>query len=156
LHGWPTLEPYFGKIAESIGMDIPVWQELNPYSDHWPFLLKGRPTATMGDPEEAKRRGGRGFGHTIYDTVDKADLRAQRECAANSALAATRIANSDEWPVHHRNQVEIEDLLSRQGYQEILVIGKQLKKYLHSRENQLRPETKAFLRRLGHGWKEIV
>jgi len=68
---------------------------MSPYGDHWPFLLEGIPTAMMGDPEEDPRRG-RGFGHTMYDTVDKVDLRVLRECVANSTLAAIRIANVDD------------------------------------------------------------
>jgi len=69
----------------------------------------------MGDPEEARRRGERGFGHTAFDTVDKVDLRAMRECVGNAAVAAVRIANTDDWPVQHRPQEEIDKLVQSQG-----------------------------------------
>jgi Iap family predicted aminopeptidase len=156
LHGWTNLEPLFSSIADDIGVDIPLWQSVSPYSDHWPFLLKGIPTATMGDPEENRRRGGRGFGHTIYDTVDKADLRAQRECVANSAIAAIRLVNSDNWPVQHRKDEDIDKLIRVQGYDEIIALGERLKKYLFSRENNLRNETKTYLKRLTGGWRELI
>jgi len=156
LHGWPELEPFFLEIAGAIGVDIPISQGVSPYSDHWPFLLKGVPTATMGDPEEARRRGGRGYGHTMHDTVDKTDLRVHRECVANSALAAVRIANTDEWPVKHRTQEEIEKLVHDRGYRETLALGERLRNYLSERRERLRPEAKAYLDRLTATWEESI
>jgi len=156
LHGWPGLEDFFEGIADAIGVDIPIWQRVSPYSDHWPFLLKGIPTATMGDPEEAKRRGGRGFGHTMYDTVDKADLRVQRECVANSTLAAVRIANADDWPASHRSQEEIDALVERMGYGGTVALGAKVKDYLSARVDQLRPESKVWLERMKASWDEVL
>jgi hypothetical protein len=156
LHGWPGLEPLFREIAGAIGVDIPISQGVSPYSDHWPFLLKGIPTATMGDPEEARRRGGRGYGHTMHDTVDKADLRVHRECVANSALAAVRILNTDEWPVKHRSQEEIERLVQDRGLRATLSLGERLRNYLSERRDQLRPEATAYLARLTATWEESI
>ncbi len=124
LHGWPQLEPFFREITSAIGPDIPLWQGVSPYSDHWPFFLKGVPTAGMGDPEENKRLGGRGFGHTSYDTVDKVNLRAMRECAANASIAAMRISNADDWPVTLRPQLEVEAFVQSQGSRTLLDSGK--------------------------------
>ena len=156
LHGWPELEPFFYGIAEAVGIEIPVSQGVSPYSDHWPFLLKGVPTATMGDPEEARRRGGRGYGHTMHDTVDKVDLRVHRECVANSALAALRIVNSDDWPAKHRSQDQIEKLVEEKGYKDTLSLGEKLKNYLSERRGRLRPEARAYLDRLTATWEEAV
>ena len=156
IHGWPGLEPFFEDIAEAIGVDIPIWQRVSPYSDHWPFLLKGVPTATMGDPEEARRRGGRGFGHTMYDTVDKADLRVQRECVANSALAAVRIVNADDWPVSHRSKEEIDKLVERMGFGGTVALGAKVKDYLSARVDLLRPEAKVWLDRMKASWDEVL
>ncbi|MFP3952201.1 MAG: M20/M25/M40 family metallo-hydrolase [Candidatus Bathyarchaeia archaeon] len=156
LSGHKELEPFFEDIAEAIGVDIPIWQSISPYSDHWPFLLEGVTTCRMGDPEEARRRGGRGFGHTMYDTVDKADLRAIRECVANSAIAALRVVNTDEWPAKKRTQKEIEELVQKQGYEETVDLGKRLKKYLSERRGDLRPETEEYLERLSGEWEEVI
>jgi aminopeptidase YwaD len=158
LHGWPELVPFFQDIAAAIGVDIPIWQQVSPYSDHWPFRLEGIPTSTMGDPEEAQKRGGRGFGHTQFDTVDKVDLRAIRECVANVSLAAVRIVNTDNWPVTHRSQEAIDTLVEEQGYTETGALGEVLKQYLIAREDQLRPEAKVYLNRLrtDAGWKETL
>jgi Zn-dependent M28 family amino/carboxypeptidase len=156
LHGWPQLEPFFREIAASIGPDIPLWQGVSPYSDHWPFFLKGVPTAGMGDPEENRRLGGRGFGHTRYDTVDKVNLRAMRECAANAAIAAVRIANADDWPVALRPQKEIEAYVQAQGFKETVELGEKLKAYLTKKRRSLKPEAREYLDRLTGGWEEVI
>jgi aminopeptidase YwaD len=156
LHGWPQLETFFREIISAIGPDIPLWQGVSPYSDHWPFFLKGVPTAGMGDPEENRHLGGRGFGHTHYDTVDKVNLRAMRECAANAAIAAVRIADSDNWPVTLRPQKEVEAYVQAQGFRETVEIGEKLKKYLTERRNSLKPDAQEYLERLTGGWEEVI
>ncbi len=156
LHGWPGLEPLFEGVADGLGIDLPIWQRVSPYSDHWPFLLQGIPTAGMGDPEEAQRRGGRGFGHTMYDTVDKVELRVHRECVGNAAVAALRIANIEEWSVEHRSQEEIDELVKGQGYRETMELGERLKEYLSSKQEKLRPETKVHLQRMLGSWDEVI
>jgi Zn-dependent M28 family amino/carboxypeptidase len=156
LHGWPALEPMFKGIVRDLGVDLPVWSQVGPYSDHWPFLLQGVPTATMGDPEEARRRGGRGFGHTKYDTVDKCNPRVMRECIGNAAVAALRLVNEDEWPARRRSQAEIDGLVQTQGYEETVRLGNRLRGYLEARRGSLRPETLVYLDRLSGNWEEVI
>lgn len=156
LHGWPQLDPFFQEVKAIIGTDIPLWKRIGPYSDHWPFLLQGIPTATMGDPEEAKRRGGRGFGHTKFDTVDKTDLRAQRECVANGALAAIRLLNEDNWAATHRTQEEINKVVADAGIQETVRLGLKLKEFLEAKKDELRPETIKYMNSLSGNWEEVI
>ena len=119
-------------------------------------VLKGIPTGRMGDPEEDRKRGGRGFGHTMYDTVDKADIRAQRECVANSTIAAIRLANVDEWPARHRSQEEVDNLVQKHGYKDTMILGKMVKDYLSARMDNLRPETKIWLNQMKASWDEVL
>ncbi len=92
----------------------------------------------------------------MHDTVDKVDLRVHRECVANSALAAMRIVNTDEWPVEHRTQEEIEKLVQDRGYRETLALGERLRSFLSERRDRLRPEAKAYLDRLTATWEESI
>ena len=156
LHGWPKLEPLFREIISEIGTDLPLWSQVGPYSDHWPFLLQGVATATMGDPDEAAKRGGRGFGHTKFDTVDKVDLRAMRECAGNAAVAAFKILNMDEWSYPQRTQAEIDTIVDNAGIHETVRLGVKLKQYLEARRDSLRPETLVYLDRLSGSWEEVI
>jgi len=110
----------------------------------------------MGDTKEARMRGGRGFGHTMYDTVDKVELRVHRECVGNAAVAALRIANIDEWPVEHRSQEEIDELVRGQGYRETMELGERLNAYLSAKRDKLRPETKVHLQRMLGSWDEVI
>jgi len=156
VHGWPALDPFFKEIIADIGVDLPLYSRVGPYSDHWPFLLEGIPTATMGDPEEAQRRGGRGFGHTKFDTVDKANLRAMRECVANATVAAMRLCNADDWPVEHRSQDEIDGIIEDAGIHETVRLGNRLKEYLEAKRDKLRPETLVYLDRLSGSMEEVI
>ena len=156
LHDWPALEPLFKEIIKEIGTDLPLWSRVGPYSDHWPFLLQGVATATMGDPDEAARRSGRGFGHTKYDTVDKVDLRVMRECAANAAVAAFMILNDETWPYKQRTKEEIDKIVERAGILETVKLGEKLKNFLNKRRSELKPETISYLERLGGSWEEVI
>lgn len=156
LHGWPQLEPLFKETIDEIGVDLPLWSRVGPYSDHWPFLLQGVATATMGDPDEAAKRGGRGFGHTKYDTVDKVDLRAMRECAGNAAVLAFKILNMDKWDYPQRTQREIDDIIDNAGIHETVRLGIKLKAYLERKRGTLRPETIVYLDRLSGSKEEVI
>ena len=148
LNGWPALEPLFRELSDDIGIDLPVWQGVFPGGDHWSFLVRGIPTSCIGDPEEETPWKHRGFGHTIYDTVDKVEPRILRECIANSSLAILKVANTDEWPVRHLSDDEVVELIRDLGHQDAVKVKEQLKEHLLAKEDQLRPETKTYLTRL--------
>jgi Iap family predicted aminopeptidase len=134
IHGWPDLEQFFKQVAQETNAIMPIYQRVSPYSDHWPFFIEGVPTASMSDPDARQRRGGRGYGHTRYDTVDKVNIKYMWEAAANGSRLLFRVANSDEWPVEHRSREEIDDIVEKQGYNETMALILKMVEYASTKD----------------------
>ena len=109
LHHWDALETFFSTAREQMHADIPVGQKVHSYSDHFPFFLKGVPSSHMGDPESLP--GGRGFGHTAYDTLDKVELEHLRAASAVGARIALRCANADDFPAKRRTSGAVQEII---------------------------------------------
>ena len=126
LHRWSDLAPFFRDAAKELAADVPIGQNMHPYSDHFPFVLKGVPTGHMGDPEAPPS--GRGFGHTAYDTLDKVELENLRKGSAVAARLALRIANADDFPAQRRSAEAVQALLDTdpglEGYRVSLELRK--------------------------------
>ncbi|MES0326544.1 MAG: M28 family peptidase, partial [Candidatus Bathyarchaeia archaeon] len=97
FHDYPELDPFLKKWREEMNAEMPTGQRAGPYSDHWPFFLKGVPSGGGGDAERRASRTGRGYGHTKYDTLDKVDRTYLRLAAANFSRFLLRVANADDW-----------------------------------------------------------
>jgi Zn-dependent M28 family amino/carboxypeptidase len=128
LHQWLELEPFFRQAAKGMAAEIPVGQNVHPYSDHFPFFLKGVPTGHMGDPESAPA--GRGFGHTAYDTLDKVELVNLRAGSSIAARLALRIADTQDFPVQRRSVDSVQELLDSDAGLEGYRVAVELKKRL--------------------------
>jgi len=126
--------------------ELPYFQRVTPYSDHWPFFLKGVPTASGGDPEAWRTRTGRGYGHTRYDTVDKVELENLRQAAANYSRLLLRVANADEWPAKRKTKEEIEEFIKKQGYDQTVELANKVKEHVRTWE-EIHPDTKVWLGR---------
>ena len=111
LHRWPELEKFFRQAGQEMGGNFPVGQRLSGFSDHFPYLLEGVATAGLGDAEGPPPSGGRGFGHTHWDTVDKVQLQDVRHACAAACRIALRVANAAEWPANQRDQADVRRLL---------------------------------------------
>lgn len=109
LHQWKELESFFRTAAKDMAAEIPIGQKLNSYSDHFPFVLKGVPSADMSDPEAPPH--GRGFGHTAYDTLEKVELENLRKASSVGARLALRIANTEEFPAQRRNSEAVQEVI---------------------------------------------
>ncbi len=146
VHGHSELEPFIERAANEMKTEIPYFQRVSPYSDHWPFFLKGVPTASGGDPEDLRTRTGRGYGHTRFDTVDKVELENLRLAAANYSRLLLRIANTDDWPVKRKTAGEIDKFIEEQGYDQTVILAEKVKKYVKTWKH-IHPDTKAWLKR---------
>ena len=127
LNEWPELEPVFRAWQDAMALDFEVGQTVSAHSDHFPFLMAGVPTGGM-EPIE-RDPGGRGYGHTRYDTLDKVAIRGLREAAALAARLALRMADVDEWPVSRRSEQEVQALFDKPSYQEEAAIRARINAY---------------------------
>lgn len=116
LNEWDLLEAVIEGWRDEMAHDFGIAQSVNAFSDHYPFLLKGVPTG--GLQSVPARTGGRGYGHTRYDTLDKVTLRELQDAAVMAARLALRFATASDWPVQRRSQEEVDDILNRPEYVE--------------------------------------
>jgi Zn-dependent M28 family amino/carboxypeptidase len=116
LNEWPELGEQFAAWSKEMALEFDVGQSVSAFSDHFPFFMQGVPT---GGLQQVKRGlGGRGYGHTAYDTLDKVNTRSLREAAAMSARLLLRLASTDNWPVAKRATDDVLKLLDGPAYQE--------------------------------------
>jgi len=116
LNEWPELQPLFERWSDDMALDFAVGQTVSAHSDHYPFFMAGVPSG--GIEEVRKALTGRGYGHTMYDTLDKVRLTSLREAAVLAARLAMRIAGEAGWPAARRSEQSVLDLLDSPGYQE--------------------------------------
>ena len=110
LNKWEALEPVFEAWSEEMAREFRVGQTVNAHSDHYPFLMAGVPTGGINGVRR-KAFGGRGYGHTAYDTLDKVEMRGLREAAVFAARLALRIASHTDWPVQRRSPEAVAEVL---------------------------------------------
>jgi Zn-dependent M28 family amino/carboxypeptidase len=116
INEWPALETLVRTWQKSMALDFFVGKSISAHSDHFPFLLAGVPT---GGLEPVQRDlSGRGYGHTRYDTLDKATLRNLQDAAALAARFLLRVANAEEWPVRRRSKADVAKLFDKPEYNE--------------------------------------
>lgn len=116
LNQWPELEGTMKAWSQETALPFAVGQSLSAHSDHYPFMIAGVPTGSIGSVRPTK--GGRGYGHTRYDTLDKVELRGLREAADLAARVMLRVAAAEEWPVIRRDATAVQKALERPDFQE--------------------------------------
>jgi hypothetical protein len=106
----PKAETYIATLAEQMGSPILHHDRYHCYSDHYPFILQGVPTAGMaGGSFGAKTEH---FMHMAGDTADKISLVDLREGAAFAAQFLLRAASDEDWPRMRRSPAQVKKLLA--------------------------------------------
>ena len=146
LHSQPELEPFLKAVSRETTVEIPYLQKVHPYSDHWPFFLKGVPCGSGGDPEASTGKQGRGFGHTRYDTVDKVRIENLREAAATYSRLVLRMLNADQWSGERKPKEEIEAFVQEEGFDETAALVHEAKDLVRTWKT-VHPDTEAWLER---------
>ena len=149
IHDFPEIERLVKKWEKEMVAEVPTKQGVSPYSDHWPFFIKGVPCASNSDPTAV--RTGRGYGHTRYDTVDKVELKNLHLAAANHARILFRVANCDEWNPRRKTQKEIQEFIKEQGYDQTVALADQVRKYVKENYKEIHPETLEWIKQ-GGSW----
>jgi len=107
LTGAPDLIPYFQAHGRAANYDYPVSHRFQSHSDHFPYALRGIPSATLSSPDDKSTLVGRGWGHTEADTLDKASLRGLQMAAVLTARLLLRVATDDAFPGRRRSRDEV-------------------------------------------------
>ena len=121
LNQWPQLAALFKGWSEEMALEFGLEQSVNAHSDHYPFLMAGAPTGGIGSV--GRKFGGRGYGHTRHDTLDKVNLTGLREAAVLAARLALRIASLETWPVKRRGQEEVTAVLDNLDNREEMALS---------------------------------
>lgn len=112
ISGRPELVPWFEAHAERTHYALKITDELNSHSDHFPYAIRGIPTATLSSPDDSSTMVGRGWGHTEADTVDKATLRGLQMAAMAAARMLLDVADGEGFPGEITTREELEAQLS--------------------------------------------
>ncbi len=120
LTGAPDLVPYFQAHARDAKYDYGVRHSFNSHSDHFPYALRGIPTATLSSPDDTTTLVGRGWGHTEADTVDKATLRGLQLAAMLAARILLLVARDERFPGRRRGRDEILEQVREAGLEDPL------------------------------------
>jgi Zn-dependent M28 family amino/carboxypeptidase len=120
LTGAPDLIPYFQAHAIGAKYHYPVNHRFQSHSDHFPYALRGIPSATLSSPDDKSTLVGRGWGHTEADTVDKADLRGLQMAAVLTARILLQVASDADFPGRRRSREEVLAQVREAGLEERL------------------------------------
>jgi Iap family predicted aminopeptidase len=113
----PELAPVFAQMCRELGDEITVHEHLVPFSDHFPFTLRGVPSAFIA----TGGAGGRGWGHTVADTLDKVSIAAVQAAAIAVARMALRTADdASPWQGRRRTPEEVRPAIEASGTEPLL------------------------------------
>jgi len=110
FHKCPGAEAYVAMLSKEMETPIAFNERFHSASDHFPFVLKGLPTAGMSGGRFAPRV--QHFAHMAADTPDKISVTDLREGAAFAARILLRAASDERWPRMRRSAAQIKKLLA--------------------------------------------
>ena len=118
FHNVPGAREYVDSLRVQMNEPLPFYERVHPHSDHFPFILKGVPTAEIGGGQFNPRVNS--FGHAAGDTADKVSLIDLREESALAARLLLRASNDLDWPFATRTPEEVDRLLESSGIKKAL------------------------------------
>lgn len=122
VQGFTEIIPYLRGVARDMNEPMLVDTNIVLFTDCFPFLARGVPSATVANLEETKAV--RGFGHTPADTLDKVSLRELQLGAIRVARLMLRVTNEDDWPGASKNQEEVKEAIGPTGLEVLRIVGR--------------------------------
>ncbi len=116
----PAWVKYFSDLTDDLDYEYETGDNLSVHSDHFPYFLKGYPSATMRSRDATAGMIGRGYGHTEADTVDKVTPRGLQMGAILAARVAARLANAPEFPAGRRGEDDVRGILEADDRLDVL------------------------------------
>ncbi len=107
LQNCPELEDFFRTETRALPSDIEINTHFVPFSDHFPFLIRGVPAGFLVTPGG----NGRGWGHTIADTFEKVHQETLMRVSMHTARLALRAAQTNSWPGIHKTPKAVVPML---------------------------------------------
>jgi aminopeptidase YwaD len=118
LQGLDELRFLFDGFAQEMGYPLELSNRIGTASDHFPYFMRGVPVASLFARRPAGM--GRGFGHTMADTLDKVSEVELRESSMVAARLLLRLADHPGTIGRKRSKDEIEALLLEHDLEEPL------------------------------------
>jgi len=118
LQGLDELHTLFAGFAREMDYPLALDNRVGTASDHFPYFLRGVPVAFMFTRRPPGL--GRGFGHTMADTLDKVSEVELRESAMVAARLVLRLADHRHDIGRRRTPDEIRQLLLEHDLEEPL------------------------------------
>lgn len=118
LQGLEELQPLFAGFMQEMSRPFPTNNRVSTASDHFPYFVRGVPAASILTSRVPGL--GRGFGHTMADTLDKVDEFKLRMGAMVAARLLLRLANHEGAIGRKRTPDEIKQILLEHELEEPL------------------------------------
>jgi Zn-dependent M28 family amino/carboxypeptidase len=118
LQGLEELRPLFAGFAREMSYPLELSNRVGTASDHFPYFLRGVSVASMFTRRQPGL--GRGFGHTMADTLDKVDEVELRESAMVAARLLLRLADHPDDIGRKRTRDEIKEIMLAHDLEEPL------------------------------------
>jgi hypothetical protein len=115
IGGRPELVPWCEDHAGQTHYRLAITDRLHSHSDHFPYAIRGIPTATLQSPDDSTTMVGRGWGHTEADTFDKATLRGLQMASMATARLLLEVASADDFPHERKTRAELQAQLEELG-----------------------------------------
>jgi aminopeptidase YwaD len=116
LQNCPELTDFYTETSRTFPSDIQISNHFIPFSDHFPFLMRGVPSAFLA----TKGTGGRGWGHTLADTFEKVSAETLMRISMLTARLVLHTTQTSDWAVIKKSPEQISTMISKAHMKQLL------------------------------------